>query len=140
MAAAWDRELAAERAQAIAEEMHDKGVNFWLGPVTGGPLGRSALAGRNFEGFSPDSYLSGENSFASVRAAQEVGVLAVSKHFIAYESETFRDAYAPNQSVIDASGENYQRVLAQLPIDSQLDDRATHEAYMWSFAEAVRAG
>ena len=28
----------------------------------------------------------------------------------------------------------------QLPISSNLDDTTTHETYLWSFAEAVRAG
>lgn len=28
----------------------------------------------------------------------------------------------------------------QDPIDSIVDDKTTHELYMWSFAEAVRAG
>ncbi len=30
--------------------------------------------------------------------------------------------------------------LQQTPIDSVIDDRTTHELYLWSFAEAVRAG
>lgn len=29
---------------------------------------------------------------------------------------------------------------AQLPIDSHLDSKTTHEMYAWPFAEAVRAG
>ena len=28
----------------------------------------------------------------------------------------------------------------QLPISSNVDDKTTHEIYLWSFAEAVRAG
>lgn len=40
-AATWDRDLMAERAEALGQESRDKGVNIWLGPVTGGPLGRS---------------------------------------------------------------------------------------------------
>lgn len=44
--ATFDKALFASRAAAIAEEFVDKGVNIWLGPVTGGPLGRSPLNGR----------------------------------------------------------------------------------------------
>ncbi|CDS00267.1 hypothetical protein [Sporisorium scitamineum] len=40
-AATWDRDLFAQRAEALAQEFRDKGVNVWLGPVTGGPLGRA---------------------------------------------------------------------------------------------------
>lgn len=50
IAATFDRDLIAKRADAIAEEFKDKGVNIWLGPVTGGPLGRSPRGGRNWEG------------------------------------------------------------------------------------------
>lgn len=28
----------------------------------------------------------------------------------------------------------------QVPISSNIDDKTTHEMYMWSFAEAIRAG
>ncbi len=48
--ATWDRALVKQRATAIAEEFHDKGVNMMLGPVTGGPIGRSVRGGRNSEG------------------------------------------------------------------------------------------
>ncbi|SNX85695.1 probable beta-glucosidase [Melanopsichium pennsylvanicum] len=133
-AATWDRDLIAQRAGAIAEEFRDKGVNIWLGPVTGGPLGRAPRGGRNWEGWSPDEYLSGEASYLTVKHAQDKGVVTCAKHYIAYEQETFRNPYN--------SSEPYAIFppLKQDPIDSIIDDRTTHELYMWSFAEAVRAG
>lgn len=171
MAAAWDRDLTRERALAMANEFKDKGVNFWLGPVTGGacsirrlqlaqrtkmtdmtfpdysrpptsagPLGRSPLSGRNFEGFSADPYLSGENSYITVKAGQENGLMAVSKHYIFYEQETFRRAYLANETSFAASSDNYEKNIHSRPIDMYADDKTTHETYLWSFAEAVRAG
>lgn len=77
----------------MAQEFRDKGVNIWLGPVTGGPLGRSPLGGRNWEGFSVDPYLSGVASYLTVKKAQETGLLTCAKHYIAYEQETFRNRY-----------------------------------------------
>lgn len=133
-AATWDRDLIAKRAEAIANEFKDKGVNIWLGPVTGGPLGRAPRMGRNWEGWSPDEYLSGEASYLTVKHAQEVGVMACSKHYIAYEQETYRNPY-----IIALSSPPFAP-LEQEPISSNLDDRTSHELYMWSFAEAVRAG
>lgn len=49
-AASFDRDLIEERARAIGKEFRGKGINVELGPVTGGPLGRSPFAGRNWEG------------------------------------------------------------------------------------------
>jgi beta-glucosidase len=48
-------------------EFKGKGANVILGPVAG-PLGRSGYGGRNWEGFSPDPYLTGE-MFEEVRCS-----------------------------------------------------------------------
>ncbi len=133
-AATWDRDLMASRAEAIAEEFRDKGVNIWLGPVTGGPLGRAPRGGRNWEGWSPDEYLTGQASYITVKHAQMKGVVTCAKHYIAYEQETFRNQYN-NTEAYSVFPPNVQS-----PIDSILDDRTSHELYLWSFAEAVRAG
>lgn len=133
-AATWDRDLIAQRAEAIAEEFRDKGVNIWLGPVTGGPLGRAPRGGRNWEGYSPDEYLTGVASYLTVRHAQEKGVVTCAKHYIAYEQETFRNPYNLTEPYA------IYPPLQQDPIDSIIDDRTSHELYLWSFAEAVRAG
>jgi beta-glucosidase len=50
-------------------------------PVVG-PLGRSPFGGRNWEGFSPDSYLSGVLVEESVYGIQSAGVQACTKHYI----------------------------------------------------------
>lgn len=58
VAASWDKDLAHKRGYDMAMEFKDKGANVILGPVAG-PLGRSGYGGRNWEGFSPDPYLTG---------------------------------------------------------------------------------
>ncbi|KAJ7774990.1 putative beta-glucosidase [Mycena metata] len=133
-AATWNRDLMAARGTALGQEFHDKGVNIWLGPVAGGPLGRSPFGGRNWEGFSPDSYLTGVASYLTVKNAQDQGVITCAKHYIGYEQETFRNPYNLTEvySVFPP--------LVQTPISSNFDDKTAHEVYLWSFAEAVRAG
>ena len=96
-------------------------------PVAG-PLGRSAYAGRNWEGFSPDPYLTGVAMEETITGAQKAGVQATAKHFIANEQETQR-----NPSY-DAHGN-----IIQEAVSANLDDRTMHELYLWPFANAVRA-
>lgn len=57
VAATFDRGLFYARGHAMGQEHKAKGVTVQLGPVAG-PLGRSPEGGRNWEGFSPDPYLS----------------------------------------------------------------------------------
>ncbi|KAK7462900.1 hypothetical protein VKT23_007479 [Stygiomarasmius scandens] len=133
-AATWDRELIYKRAYAMGKEFYDQGVHLALAPVTGGPLGRAPLAGRNWEGWSPDPYATGVASYLSVLGMQDAGVMATAKHFIGYEQETFRNPYnlAEVYAVFPAN--------EQSPISSNIDDKTMHEVYLWPFAEAVRAG
>lgn len=49
----WNKALTLQRATHMAAEFKRKGVHVLLGPVVG-PLGRVALGGRNWEGFSND--------------------------------------------------------------------------------------
>ncbi|KAH8594126.1 glycosyl hydrolase family 3 N terminal domain-containing protein [Bisporella sp. PMI_857] len=126
-AASWDKDLIYERGNALAMEFRDKGVHILLGPVAG-PIGRQPLGGRNWEGFSPDPYLTGRAMELTVRGHQDAGVQAVSKHFIGNEQETQRsNTVLPDGTNIEA-------------ISANIDDRTLHELYLWPFADAVKAG
>ncbi|RAL58728.1 hypothetical protein DID88_003034 [Monilinia fructigena] len=127
LAATWDRELVWKGSRALGEEFRAKGSHVALGPVAG-PLGRHPLGGRNWEGFSPDPYLTGKLMSSYISAVQSVGVQTSSKHFIGNEQETQRtNTGLPNGTNIEA-------------ISSNIDDRTLHELYLWPFADAVRAG
>lgn len=97
-----------------------------MGPVVG-PLGREAFGGRNWEGFSPDAYLSGVLVEETVLGIQSTGVQACTKHLVGNEQETQRKATTVNGTVVDA-------------ISSNIDDKTMHETYLWPFANAVKAG
>ncbi|KXT06261.1 hypothetical protein AC578_9178 [Pseudocercospora eumusae] len=130
LAAAWSRGYAIARGVAMGEEFRDKGVNGLLGPVAG-PLGRSPEGGRNWEGFSPDPYLTGALFAETVRGIQSTGQMAVGKHFIGNEQEHFRQV--PETTQFDLGNITY-------PGSSNVDDTTLHEIYLWPFADAVRAG
>ncbi|KAI8966260.1 glycoside hydrolase family 3 protein [Daldinia sp. FL1419] len=120
--ASWDRNLTYQRAYYIGYEFKAKGINVLLGP-NAGPLGRTPLGGRNWEGFSVDPYLSGQLNAETIIGHQDAGVIANIKHFIANEQETYRRPYFGVEAV-----------------SANIDDKTLHELYLWPFMDGVRAG
>ncbi|KAF1832223.1 beta-glucosidase [Decorospora gaudefroyi] len=127
IAASWDRGEFYRRGYQMGQEHRAKGVDVQLGPAIG-PLGRNPKGGRNWEGYSPDPYLTGVAVADTVRGIQDAGVIACTKHFIMNEQEHFRQ---PGQF------EDFGFVDA---LSANLDDKTLHELYLWPFADAVRAG
>jgi beta-glucosidase-like glycosyl hydrolase len=124
VAATWDRELMFKRGQAHGQEARLKQVNVLLGPAMG-PIGRSPLGGRNWEGFGSDPVLQGIAAAETIKGIQSEGVIATAKHWVGNEQEHFRQArewFTPNA------------------ISSNIDDRTLHEIYAWPFQDSVRAG
>ena len=97
----------------IAAEMKAYGVDMLLAP--GMNIHRNPLAGRNFEYFSEDPYLSGSIAAAVVNALQGSGVFCSPKHFAANNQETART-------------EN----------DSRVSVRALREIYLRNFEVMIR--
>ncbi|CAE6532924.1 unnamed protein product, partial [Rhizoctonia solani] len=89
VAATWDRDLIYDRAVALDAEFKGKGIHVMLGPVTGGPLGRSPLGGRNWEGFSAEP-LSSINSYLSVKGTQDQGVATFHETYLLSFAEAVR--------------------------------------------------
>ncbi|KAI7662961.1 putative beta-glucosidase [Hortaea werneckii] len=129
-ACTWDRDILHERGMAMGKEFKGKGAHVALAPVCGA-LGRSGYAGRNWEGFSPDQYLTGIATAQTIMGIQDAGVQATAKHYIGNEQETQRNpTFATNGSLTAKDQE---------AISSNIDDRTMHEAYLWPFANAVKA-
>ncbi|KAI0321103.1 glycoside hydrolase family 3 protein [Amylostereum chailletii] len=93
-AATFNRTLMRERGAAMAAEFRGKGVHVALGPMMN--IVRSPAAGRNWEGFGGDPYLSGEGAYETITGVQSVGVQACAKHFINNEQEHFRETSSSN--------------------------------------------
>ncbi|KAJ6584015.1 glycoside hydrolase family 3 protein [Mycena vulgaris] len=106
VASTFNRTLMRQRGEAMGAEFRGKGVNVALGPMMN--LMRAPAAGRNWEGFGADAYLSGEGAFETYNRTgmQSQGVQATAKHYINNEQEHFRTMESSN-----------------------VDDRCQHELY-----------
>ncbi|KAJ7022756.1 glycoside hydrolase family 3 protein, partial [Mycena alexandri] len=115
VAATFNRSLMRQRGEAMGAEFRGKGVNVALGPMMN--LMRAPAAGRNWEGFGADPFLSGEGAFETITGLQSQGVQATAKHFVNNEQEHFRTTSS-----------------------SDVDDRTQHELYTIPFLRSVQAG
>ena len=112
MGATWNVGLIKQVGAALAEEVKDKSAHILLGPTVNIP--RTPIAGRNFECFSEDPFLSGMIASAYIQGLQENGVGACIKHYAANDQEHER-----------------------FSISSEVSKRALHEIYLEPFRIAV---
>ena len=85
LAATWNPELVERVGQALGQETKAKGAHILLAPTVN--LHRSPLAGRNFECYSEDPYLTSRMAVAYINGLQSQGVGACIKHFVCNDSE-----------------------------------------------------
>jgi len=121
VAATWDKSLMNQRGVAMGAEHRGKGVNFALGPMMN--MGRVPAAGRNWEGFGADPFLTGVASAETIKGIQSQGVIATAKHLIGNEQEH------------DRGGSLSPQIYS-----SDIDDKTAHEVYLWPFAESIAVG
>lgn len=83
-------------------------------------MSRSPYGGRNWEGFSPDPYLTGVAMEEGIMGIQDAGVQATAKHWLFNEQEILRNPeYYPNGTV------RYES------ISSNVDDRTTRTSMIY---------
>ncbi|MCG3729375.1 beta-glucosidase [Vibrio cincinnatiensis] len=112
LASTWNPDLLKNVGKAIANEVKEYGLDFWLAP--GLNIQRNPLNGRNFEYFSEDPLISGIMASAEVIGAQSQGIGTTIKHFVANNAETSRNI-----------------------VNNVISPRALREIYMRGFEYAV---
>ena len=116
LAAGFDTQLAHDYGDVIGSETATLGQHVLEGP--GVCLHRTTLAGRNFEYFSEDPYLSGVMGVAVARAIQGHDVIAMAKHYVVndQEYERFRTSVEVDEHVL--------RELYLVPFEMLVKDAA----------------
>jgi beta-glucosidase len=114
LAAGFDADLAYAYGDVIGSETATLGQHVLEGP--GVCLHRTTVAGRNFEYFSEDPYLSGVMGVAVARAIQAHDVIAMAKHYVLndQEYERFRASVEVDEHVM--------RELYLLPFEMLVKD------------------
>ncbi len=113
LAATWNPDLVEQVGSALAEDAQAKGAHILLAPTVN--IQRSPLAGRNFECYSEDPYLTARMAVAYITGLQSGGVGACIKHFVCNDSE-----------------------FERMSMSSQVDERPLREIYLRPFEIAIR--
>ena len=121
----WDKDLAYAFGDSIGEMANEMDTSGWYGPAMN--IHRTAFAGRNFEYYSEDGFLSGRMASNAILGAQEHGVYAYMKHFALNDQEGNRGSMAATWSNEQAIREIYLK-----PFEISVKDADCH-AVMSSF-------
>lgn len=123
LACSWDKTLAYEMGQLIGEDGLYGDVQGWYGP--GMNIHRTPFAGRNFEYYSEDAYLSGVFGRMEVSGASSKGMYAFVKHFALNDQETHRD----HLGIATWSNEQAIREIYLKPFEMTIVDNSCEVSY-----------
>src|SRR5215212_5068317 len=113
LGATWNPELVEKVGNVLGDELKAKGAHILLAPTVN--IHRTPIAGRNFECYSEDPFLSGMLASAYINGIQSKNVGACIKHFVANDQE-------------------YER----FSMSSEVDERTLREIYLEPFRIAIR--
>jgi beta-glucosidase len=123
LGATWNPQLVRTVGERIGGEARRKGAHVLLAPTVN--IHRHPLAGRNFECYSEDPYLSARCAVEYIGGVQSTGVGCSVKHFVANDSEFERMTIS---SEVDA---RTLREISLVPFEA-----AVLEAGAWSVMAA----
>ena len=130
LACTWNVELAEEMGRGIAEDGLYADTEGWYGP--GMNIHRTPFAGRNFEYYSEDSFLSGAFGKAEVNGAAQKGMYAFIKHFALNDQETHRDergiaTFAEEQAIREIYLKPFEMTILDNNVEITYNEAVTDE-------------
>lgn len=126
LAATFAPRLARRTGVAIADEVRKKGNDVVHAPTV--DIMRTPLAGRTFEGYGEDPFLSTRMAVDWIEGAQSQGVVGNVKHFAPNSQEGAPPGVPPLTPVVGS----------RLTVDSIVDERTLREIYLQAFEAAVK--
>lgn len=117
LAATFSKEDARQNGVVIGREARSHGIDVALQPFIN--IDRDVTFRRGYNTFGEDPLLTGQIGAAEIRGIQSQGVMAMAKHYIAFDSSGSSDHSTYNVVV---------------------EPQALHEIYVAPFADAVDAG
>ncbi len=129
IAASWNRENSRLHGYYVSEDaFHANETNFgshqykgiisgWYAPAMN--IHRTPFAGRNFEYYSEDGFMSGEMALQAARATAEKGVYSYIKHFALNDQEDHRS------HVATFANEQAIREIYLKPFQTCIEERGT---------------
>lgn len=88
IASTWNDEYAFAMGESVGEDGLQSDTEGWYAPAMN--IHRTPFAGRNFEYYSEDSFLSGNMGAAAVKGAASKGMYSFIKHFALNDQENHR--------------------------------------------------
>ena len=113
LGATWNPAIVEKVGNVLADELEAKGAHILLAPTVN--IHRTPIAGRNFECYSEDPFLSGMIASAYIKGIQDKGKGACIKHFVANDQE-----------------------FERFSMSSEVDERTLREIYLEPFRIAIR--
>lgn len=120
IACTWNQAIAEEMGKFVAEDGlwatslgSDRLVNGWYAPAVN--IHRTPFAGRNFEYYSEDGYLSGTMGSAALKGAASKGMYSFVKHFALNDQENHRSK--KNNGLATYANEQTIREIYLLPFE-----------------------
>jgi len=124
LASTFDDTLARRSGQAIGNEVRLKGADVVHGPTL--DILRTPLAGRSFESYGEDPWLTTRLGVAWIEGAQSEGVIANVKHFVANNQEG-QFGIPPLTGLVGS----------RFIVNAVIDDRTLREVHLAPFEAAV---
>ncbi len=123
LGATWNTDLVHEVGERLGIETKRKNAHALLAPTVN--IHRHPLAGRNFECYSEDPFLSARMAVAYITGVQSQGVACTVKHFVANDSEFER------MTISSEVDERTLREISLVPFEA-----AVKEAHTWALMTA----